>query len=436
MRMSSHSLSWSRSLVGATTHSSLAIAVATALLLSGCGSAGVRYTAPLTEQYEQIPLLRPAAAKTFSVVIKGKELVGEALVIEGMTRVTDGGDLQVVVDYQGTTATAGALRSGYVCVANDTTTADGKSIDLTMAKNYQSMGFNESIIRAPLHLVVSYWYDGSLAGGGSLQVLKADGAVISSTDLTYMRTLRVGKPLEKSYPFQEMMPVASASGSFGQDSGSGQSDAASRTAQGYLDGAFVDYQFVRRNDYLPRSAVEKSMKAMSQTPDSPGKKAALAAWEQAASAGANDVRNTISKAQDHLTQQYASGPRKFLLPIAEIKDNAAFAQANATIRALEAVPAAERGSKGNEALTQLEAVHAALKPEDIRARAAILYDRAVVQYLLGDFAAVEKSLLAARAENAKENDGFFSSSGKELSAKIDVLEHSAQDRAKRLAAKP
>lgn len=406
------------------------------LLLAGCGGAGVRYAPPAVEHYEQTPLLRPTTALTFTLDLKNGGLAGEALAIEGMTRVPAGGDLLVVLDYQGATATVGTLHSSYVCIANSCQDAAGRSVDLTDARNFQPRGFNEPIIQGPLHLIVSYWIEGSILHRGTLQVVSGDHRALSNVDLNYTAPVALGKVLPQDQFFREMTTIASAHGAAGQDATlPGAADAAANMARSYFDGAFTDYQFVDRPGFMARSMVLKVMDTLAQTPDTLGKQAALRAWDQGAPARSANFGGLLAKAQDHLTEQYASGPRQLSLAVAQVEGNSAVDSVSQIVRELVGMPMARRQELGAEALRLLDAGFANTKPEEARCRAAILYDRAVVHYLLADFHSATGELQAARTENAKERDGIFGTSARELSTRIEVLAQSTDDRARRLAAR-
>jgi hypothetical protein len=405
-----------------------------AVLLGGCGGAGVRYAPPVMEHYQQVPLLRPSMATTFSVSAKGTALAGEALAIEGMTRVPAGGDLQVVIDHQGATPSDGTLRSSQVCVANAYLDAEGRAVDLTEARNFKALGFTEPIIAGPLHLIVSYWIEGSIQHRGVMQVLAADQRVLSSMEVGGATPVAIGRPVPPGQPFRETPTLGSRPGAHGQDATlPGASDAAANLARSYFEGAFTDYQFVDRRGFLTRSTVLMALETLAQTQDTLGKKAALRAWDQGVSGLHNDVGAVLARVQAHLTAQYASGPRQLAVAVAEVAGNAAVGSVSGIVRELVALPVERRASLGVEALLLLDAALADTRPEDARARAVIRYDRGLVHYLLGDFPTAGSELLAARAENAKEQDGFFGTAAHDLALRIDEVSASASDRAQRLA---
>nr|MBA3684893.1 hypothetical protein [Planctomycetota bacterium] len=112
----------------------------------------------------------------------------------------------------------------------------------------------------------------------------------------------------------------------------------------------------------------------------------------------------------------------------------AVAQAAALVARLVATPAAQRAEPAKEATQLLDAALAGAKPDETRIRACLLYDKAVVAYLAGDFAEAIATLQAAEAENAKQADGIFGSSGKQLANRVAQMLVSAKDRAAREAA--
>lgn len=409
--------------------------LAVASVLSGCGSASVRYATPVQERYEQQALLRPRAAKTFAVTSANPGFPTDRVAVEGMQRVDmTAADLVITVDFKGTSVAPGDLKSAYVCVSGPTLGADGKSIDGSMGKYYQPLGFNEPIVQAPLHLVVLHWMDCTQVDTGSYQV-QGGGKMLSQGDLTAQTSFRVGKPLDRTASFREMMTVASAGVAVGNDARvQGPADAAATTASNYLQDAFGDYKYIGSRGYLVKSKVELAMKQMASDPNSPARKALIQKVDEAVKARTSDPASVLAKLQEHLTANYASGPRAIGIEIAQVEGNPAVQEATAKITALIAMPTVQRQVEVDGIIKLLSQGRESLRPEDVRACAACHYNEAIVHYLIGDFVAAQRSLQRARLENQKETDGMFGSTGKQLGQKIERLAVSAADRARRAAA--
>ncbi|MBA3936012.1 MAG: hypothetical protein H0X38_00990 [Planctomycetes bacterium] len=413
-----------------------------AFAATGCGGASVRYAPPAEEKYQQIPLKRPKAAESFALVSVGKPIPGTEVAIEGMHRVDAGApsDIIVTVDYQGTELIPdGEVRTGYVCVSGPTTGPDGSQIDGSMGKYYQPLGFNEPIILAPLHLIVSYWQNGTLGQKGTFAVKTADGKELSSGSLSSTDTVLVGKVISEQFPFKQVVSFGSAGAAIGNGvQAQGPQDAVAGRANEYLSGAYADYEYVSRHGYLTRSAVESAMKQMTMKSDSPGRKNLATAWASQVQASSNATGGALRSVQAHLTTNYASGPRTISLTFAQVDGEhpsaSAVASAGTIFASLPALAQDQRVAPCKDALQQLASALGSVKPEEVRLLAAITYDIGLIQYMSGDFASAAKSFDTAATENASEKDGMFGHSGRDLAGQITMASTSAKDRAKRLAA--
>jgi hypothetical protein len=140
------------------------------------------------------------------------------------------------------------------------------------------------------------------------------------------------------------------------------------------------------------------------------------------------VEPLVQRTNALLEQEIARGERTAQIPFAAIKDDQRFAPP------LEAIagPAPDRFGTAATALRAV-ADDASAKP---RVRAAALYDLAICQFGTRDHEAALATLALARETNAKEGDGMFGSSGKDLTKKVNEFEPFLQELAARDRAEP
>ncbi|MBA3687137.1 MAG: hypothetical protein H0W72_18100, partial [Planctomycetes bacterium] len=126
---------------------------------------------------------------------------------------------------------------------------------------------------------------------------------MSEGTLDASKRVYVCKPLREDYPWKEMIGVASASASVGNNLDSAEpTDAPGKKANSYLKDSFSDYWYIEDRAYFPRRQVESTMKAMASERASKGREQLAAACAAEVAAVAAETGDVAVAVQRHLTE--------------------------------------------------------------------------------------------------------------------------------------
>ncbi len=396
--------------------------VTLSVALVGCGGPSIRYQ-DQSVTYEKIPRKRPAGATTFAIEAQGEGSVpSEKFAIRGMQPAADKPDLVVRLkpgkaswDEVPNISTNERLDYGGI------PGPDGKEVDGTNNKYYSKAGYTEQVASNPI-VTITHIGTGKLTVPYIVEIIDTrSGATVEVKDLTQSPSVILGRAPESS---------------FLSYSASIETGSTERSVTNVDDGSNV-YQDVRQlaRGVVTLRAAKQGAAAFAEAARNgrtPAKDLMMSRWNPTCAVRANYVQISAENAlAAWLENDYAGGPTEFHFTFGDLDGEPSFPAIRARFDQLLSSATAGRESLAQGIVTDLGAIVANTQL-DLRPRAVASYDCAVVYVVIGNLDKARGAAQAAKILNAQEGDGFFGSSGKDLTDRITALIAHITDRRSRL----